>query len=109
MLKQAFPVQEHYSFPSIVQMYTFNEGWGQYDTQKVVQFAHALNPSILWGPASGWVDPQDETFGYGSLYEHYTGYVSLLLLHPFCCLLNPGYSRACHACLLLSRNTLHII
>ncbi|BDA43732.1 probable beta-glucuronidase [Coccomyxa sp. Obi] len=68
-------IEEHYSNPSIVQMETFNEGWGQYDTQKVVQFAHSLNPSILWDPASGWVDPQDETAGYGSRYQHYTGYV----------------------------------
>lgn len=73
-------------------METFNEGWGQYDTQKVVKFAHALNPSILWDAASGWVDPQDETFGYGSLYQHYTGYVSLLLLCPVLLSAKPGYT-----------------
>ena len=68
--------QEHQSFPSIVQYYTFNEGWGQYDKQRIVQFAHALDPSRLWGPTSGWVDPQDQTFGLGSVFEHYSGYVS---------------------------------
>jgi hypothetical protein len=68
--------QEHQSFPSIVQYYTFNEGWGQYDTQRIVQFAHAQDPSRLWGPTSGWVDPQDQTFGLGSVFEHYSGYVS---------------------------------
>ncbi|EIE19334.1 hypothetical protein COCSUDRAFT_44686 [Coccomyxa subellipsoidea C-169] len=51
------------------------EGWGQYDTQKVVQAAHSQDPSRLWGAASGWVDPQDITADKGAKYQHYTGYV----------------------------------
>ena len=49
-------VQEHRSFPSIVMWVVFNEGWGQYDTEKVVQLAQALDSSRLVDPASGWVD-----------------------------------------------------
>ena len=81
--------QEHLSFPSIIQYYTFNEGWGQYDTQKVVQAAHSQDPSRLWGAASGWVDPQDITADKGAKYQHYTGYVRgspvSLRLKLLCC------------------------
>lgn len=78
-------VQEHQSFPSVVVEYTFNEGWGQYDTQAVVQFAQQKDPSRLWGPASGWEDPQDQTFGHGAVYEHYKGYVRSSQTHSSAC------------------------
>lgn len=78
-------LQDHHSFPSIVQYYAFNEGWGQYDTQRIVQMGHVLDPTRLWGPTSGWVDPQDATASQGSDYEHYTGYVrSTLAKIPTC-------------------------
>ena len=51
-------VQEHRSFPSIVMWVVFNEGWGQYDTQQVVQLARSLDASRLIDPASGWVDAE---------------------------------------------------
>ncbi|CAL8469103.1 g8644 [Coccomyxa elongata] len=54
-------VEEHYSNPSIGIYTVFNEGWGQYDTQRIVQEAKALDPSRLWDAASGWIDPQDGT------------------------------------------------
>ncbi|EIE19333.1 hypothetical protein COCSUDRAFT_58627 [Coccomyxa subellipsoidea C-169] len=68
-------IEEHLSFPSIIQYYTFNEGWGQYDTQKAVQAARSEDPSRLWGATSGWEDPQDITADKGAKYQHYTGYV----------------------------------
>ena len=49
-------MQEHRSFPSIVQWVVFNEGWGQHDTLQVVQYAQSLDASRLFDPASGWVD-----------------------------------------------------
>jgi hypothetical protein len=58
-------------------MYTvFNEGWGQYDTQRIVKDAKRADPSRLWVAASGWWDPQ-----YGNSHNHshlsYNGYVSI--------------------------------
>ena len=55
-------LQEHRSFPSIVMWVVFNEGWGQYDTQQVVQLAQALDGSRLVDPASGWVDVEVGAF-----------------------------------------------
>ena len=40
----------------------FNEGWGQYDTQQVVQLARSLDGSRLIDPASGWVDAEVGAF-----------------------------------------------
>lgn len=51
-------MQEHRSFPSIITWVVFNEGWGQYDTQEVVQLAKSLDSSRLFDPASGWVDSE---------------------------------------------------
>ncbi|KAK9908544.1 hypothetical protein WJX75_009475 [Coccomyxa subellipsoidea] len=59
------------------------EGWGQFDTQRMVQLGHELDSSRLWDAASGWIDPQDRT-AYppggdinkpGPWFYHYTGYV----------------------------------
>lgn len=72
-------VQDHSAVTSIGLYYAFNEGWGQYDTQRIVQMGHDMDPSRLWGAASGWIDPQDRTADdLKKEYEHYTGYVSLL-------------------------------
>lgn len=72
--------QEHVSHPSIAMYTVFNEGWGQYDTQRVVQWAKSLDPSRLWDAASGWEDPQDR-ISYkdpgNKAYHHYVGYVRL--------------------------------
>lgn len=37
-------VQQHMSFPSIVMWVVFNEGWGQYETERVVSYVKVLNP-----------------------------------------------------------------
>ncbi|BCM91191.1 beta-galactosidase [Abditibacteriota bacterium] len=47
--------QKHNS-PSIVVWTTFNEGWGQHDTPRVVAYTKALDPSRLVNNASGWTD-----------------------------------------------------
>jgi hypothetical protein len=51
-----FISQEHRSFPSIITWVVFNEGWGQYETERVVKLAKSLDSSRLVNPASGWVD-----------------------------------------------------
>lgn len=42
--------------PSIVMWVVFNEGWGQYDTRRIVQDVRRLDPSRLLNNASGWTD-----------------------------------------------------
>jgi hypothetical protein len=49
-------VEEHVSFPSIVTYVVFNEGWGQYETERVTQLVSSWDTSRLYDPASGWVD-----------------------------------------------------
>lgn len=42
--------------PSVVLWVLFNEGWGQYDTERLTQWLKALDPSRLVDSASGWTD-----------------------------------------------------
>ena len=42
--------------PSIVMWVPFNEGWGQFDTERVVNWLKGYDPSRLVNQASGWVD-----------------------------------------------------
>ena len=42
--------------PSIVMWVPFNEGWGQYDTPRIVEVTRKLDPSRLVNNASGWTD-----------------------------------------------------
>jgi hypothetical protein len=42
--------------PSIIVWVPFNEGWGQFDTGKIVNWINKKDPSRLVNPASGWVD-----------------------------------------------------
>jgi hypothetical protein len=42
--------------PSIVMWVPFNEGWGQYDTARIVELTKKHDPSRLVNSASGWTD-----------------------------------------------------
>ncbi|MCG3123233.1 MAG: Beta-galactosidase [Phycisphaerales bacterium] len=42
--------------PSIVMWVPFNEGWGQYDTARIVEYVRSLDPTRLVNNASGWTD-----------------------------------------------------
>lgn len=44
------------SFPCIVMWVPFNEGWGQYDTARIVEETRKLDPTRLVDNASGWSD-----------------------------------------------------
>jgi hypothetical protein len=44
--------------PSIVVWVLFNEGWGQYDTERLALWLKALDPTRLIDNASGWTDKQ---------------------------------------------------
>ncbi|HVT28651.1 MAG TPA: glycoside hydrolase family 2 TIM barrel-domain containing protein [Lacipirellulaceae bacterium] len=42
--------------PSIVMWVPFNEGWGQFDTARIVELTHRLDPTRLVDATSGWAD-----------------------------------------------------
>jgi len=42
--------------PSVVMWIIFNEGWGQYDTPRLVNMVKKIDPSRLVSNASGWSD-----------------------------------------------------
>ncbi|MGD2218418.1 MAG: chitobiase/beta-hexosaminidase C-terminal domain-containing protein, partial [Gemmatimonadales bacterium] len=42
--------------PSIVMWVPFNEGWGQYDSQRIAELVRATDPTRLVNHASGWYD-----------------------------------------------------
>ncbi len=45
-----------YNSPSVIVWVPFNEGWGQFDTEKVVDTVRNLDSSRLINNASGWFD-----------------------------------------------------
>jgi len=45
-----------YNHPCIVMWVAFNEGWGQFDTERIVGFIKDLDPTRLVNSASGWTD-----------------------------------------------------
>lgn len=45
-----------HNHPSIVMWVPFNEGWGQYDTERITQWIKAYDPTRLVNNASGWHD-----------------------------------------------------
>lgn len=49
-------IQQHKSFPSIINYVVFNENWGQYDTKRVVKLAQSQDDTRLFDCASGWND-----------------------------------------------------
>ena len=51
-------IQTHYNSPSIIMWTVFNEGWGQYDTERVVKLAMATDTTRLVNCASGGKDAE---------------------------------------------------
>ena len=49
-------VEQLHNHPSIVCWVLFNEGWGQYDTARLVSWLKSLDGSRLVNNASGWTD-----------------------------------------------------
>jgi beta-galactosidase/beta-glucuronidase len=45
-----------YNHPSIVMWIPFNEGWGQFDTARIVKMTEDEDPTRLVNNASGWTD-----------------------------------------------------
>ena len=49
-------IDAFYNHPSIVMWVPFNEGWGQYNSQKIVSWTQNYDPTRLVNNASGWID-----------------------------------------------------
>lgn len=49
-------IEQHWNHPSIIMWVVFNEGWGQHDTPRHVQWVRQFDPSRLVNNASGWHD-----------------------------------------------------
>lgn len=49
-------VENHWNSPSIILWVLFNEGWGQYDTERLTDELKKKDPTRLVTNASGWVD-----------------------------------------------------
>lgn len=60
-------VTTHCNHPSIIMWVVFNEGWGQYDTERLVDLVRQWDPSRLIDNASGWVDKN-----VGDVLDHHT-------------------------------------
>ncbi|MBL7095537.1 chitobiase/beta-hexosaminidase C-terminal domain-containing protein, partial [candidate division KSB1 bacterium] len=67
--------------PSIVLWVPFNEGWGQYDTPRIVDYIKTLDPTRLVINTSGWSDR-----GVGDVYDIHS--------YPGPAMPNPEESRA---------------
>jgi hypothetical protein len=49
-------VEGRFNHPSIIVWVLFNEGWGQYDTERLVPWLKSMDPSRLVNNSSGWTD-----------------------------------------------------
>ena len=49
-------IESLHNHPSIALWVPFNEGWGQFDTKRIVAWTHELDPTRLIDNASGWSD-----------------------------------------------------
>ena len=65
-LEQRRMMDHLHNHPSVVFWIVFNEGWGQYDTERLTAWAKAYDPSRLVTCASGWTD-----FPVGDIYDNH--------------------------------------
>lgn len=49
-------IQTKFNHPSIIVWVPFNEGWGQYDTERITRLIKSIDPGRLVNSASGWTD-----------------------------------------------------
>lgn len=49
-------IDDLYNYPSIIMWVVFNEGWGQYDTERLTKWVEEMDETRLVSNASGWTD-----------------------------------------------------
>jgi len=57
-----------YNHPSIVVYTLFNEGWGQFDSDKIYTIAKQMDPSRLYDSTSGWFAQKKNDFDSRHIY-----------------------------------------
>ncbi len=62
-------VESHYNHPCIVMWIPFNEGWGQYDTQRIANWIKELDPTRMINGASGGLPPE-----FGEVHDSHAYY-----------------------------------
>ena len=45
-----------YNNPSVIEWIVFNEGWGQYDTERLTEWTKEYDSSRIVANSSGWAD-----------------------------------------------------
>jgi hypothetical protein len=60
-------VTQLHNHPSIIMWVPFNEGWGQYETERIVGLFKKWDPSRLVNEASGWTD-----HGVSNIEDHHS-------------------------------------
>lgn len=61
--RQAQETLRHlYSHPCIIAYTIFNEGWGQFDGERLYHLLRGLDPTRLYDVASGWFEPKETDF-----------------------------------------------
>ena len=61
-------VEHLYNHPSVVQYTIFNEGWGQYDDERIYGELKELDSTRLYDTASGWFRPKNSDFQSEHIY-----------------------------------------
>ncbi|RMG00193.1 MAG: hypothetical protein D6741_07235 [Planctomycetota bacterium] len=54
--EQASMIESLFNHPAVIVWTVFNEGWGQYDTERLVEWTRSIDPTRLVNAASGWTD-----------------------------------------------------
>ena len=49
-------IENFYNYPSIIVWVPFNEGWGQFDTCRILNWTKQLDPTRIVNGPSGWAD-----------------------------------------------------
>jgi hypothetical protein len=49
-------IETKYNHPSIIMWVAFNEGWGQFETERITQLIKEYDPTRIVNSASGWAD-----------------------------------------------------
>ncbi|MBQ3088189.1 MAG: glycoside hydrolase family 2 [Clostridia bacterium] len=61
-------IKQLYNHPSVVQYTIFNEGWGQYDDERIYGEFKSLDSTRLYDTASGWFKPKKTDFQSEHIY-----------------------------------------
>jgi len=98
-----------YNFPSVVYYTIFNEGWGQFDSDTMINICRAMDGQRIFDAASGWFKQEDsdvesihkyfgeyvfEASDKPVILSEFGGFSLKIKEHSFCKYSNYGYGSA---------------